>query len=110
MGSRGSSRAAVNCSVSRIRWSNCRTGKSPASLERGAGETSISTGRDGKKSNDKSGTDCKLMRGLRVGVECDVCQRVRRNRRPLCWIRSDLSFGLFQDPETPENRGFLVYL
>src|SRR5512135_1955941 len=23
---------------------------------------------------------------------------------------SDLSFGLFQDPETPENRGFLVYL
>ena len=33
----------------------------------GAEETSISTGRDGKKSNDKSGTDCRLMRGLRVG-------------------------------------------
>src|SRR5512135_1229237 len=33
--------------------------------------------------------------------------------RPPGWssdARSDLSFGLFQDPETPENRGFLVYL
>src|SRR5512135_997718 len=28
----------------------------------------------------------------------------------LPWHLSDLSFGLFQDPETPENRGFLVYL
>ena len=36
--------------------------------QRGEEETSISTGRDGKKSNDNSGTDCRLIGGPRVDV------------------------------------------
>jgi hypothetical protein len=42
---------------------------SPASLVRGAAETSISMGREGRKSSDNSGTECRLIGGLRVGVE-----------------------------------------
>jgi hypothetical protein len=41
-------------------------GRRPASLVRGWEEISISTGRDGKKSKEKSGAECKLMGGLRV--------------------------------------------
>jgi hypothetical protein len=33
---------------------------------RGLEETSISTGRDGKKSKENSGAECRLIRGLRV--------------------------------------------
>src|SRR5262249_19842567 len=52
--------AAANCSV-RWSWSsNCRIGMRPASLVSGAGETSISTGREGRKSKENSGTGCRL--------------------------------------------------
>src|SRR3954449_4786219 len=68
-GSRRSSSAAEDRSVSRLRSSNGRIGRSPASLVRGEAEISTSTGREGKKSNDNRGTDCKLMVGPRVGVQ-----------------------------------------
>src|SRR5271166_4164758 len=65
VGCRRSSRAAANCSVSRIRSSNWRIGSNPASLERGEEESSTSTGREAKKSNDNRGTNCRLI--LRFG-------------------------------------------
>src|SRR5579859_1928330 len=89
VGSRVSFKASANCRVSPIRSSNSRTGKSPASLDNAAGEISIFIGRDGRKSNDNSLTDCKLMSGLRACVDVVYEHQLIRTTRPFRFTESE---------------------
>src|SRR5579862_4508368 len=84
LGSRVSSKALAKRSVSPIRSSNCRTGNSPVSLDRAAGEISNLIGREGRKSNENSPTDCKLMDGLRACAEVVSEHQLRRTTEPFC--------------------------
>src|SRR6516225_9089991 len=84
--SRLSSIAAANCSVMPIRSSSSRKTNRPASLVRGEGETSTSTGREGKKLNDKRAADCKLMGDLRADVQVVLLQQLIRTLRSLLLV------------------------
>jgi hypothetical protein len=86
-GARRSQRAAVNGSVNRIRSSNRRISKSPASLVSGAGEISIWAGREGKKSNDNGGTDCQLIGGPRVDAQGVLLQHPISKPKSPYWSR-----------------------
>src|SRR3974377_1803927 len=72
-------------SGTRTRSSNWRIGSNPASLERGEEESSTSTGREGKKSNDNRGTNCKLIVGPRVEVYHESLQHFIRLLGALRW-------------------------
>jgi hypothetical protein len=81
--SRLSSIAAANYSMMPIRLSNSWKTNRPASLVSGEEETSTSTGREGKKLNDKPATDCKLMGDLRADVQVALSQQLIRALRSL---------------------------
>src|SRR5262245_43538427 len=89
VGSRVSLTASAKPLVSPLRSSNCRTGHNPASLDNAAGEISIFIGRDGRKSNDNSRTECKLISGLRACVDVVFEHQLIRTTRPFRFTNSE---------------------
>src|SRR5262245_61885959 len=77
-GSRGSSRASVKARVGPMRWSNCRMGSSPASLESRPGAGSIT-----------SGVPKKARHWGQTGSTLSVCLRAREQATLPAYLDED---------------------
>src|SRR6516165_9431539 len=85
-GWRGSSSTAANCLVKPMRWSNCRSGSSPASEVSGASETSIWMGKGLKKSNANGPAGCRFKANPR-GFEYNEAKSLDEDRGHYCQRR-----------------------